>query len=158
MAFGVLAFIHLLGVVLAPSSVLLRGRALRRYSSGGRPEDLATALTCDNVWGVSALVLLPTGLYRLFALGKGTDFYLQNGFFHAKMVLFGIVFLLELWPMAVLVKHRIASSRAAAGDLVTVEADTAGRIATISAAQAVMLPLIIGCAAFMARGLGQLAG
>lgn len=146
--FATVAFLHLLGVVLIPS-VLVRGLALRFAAESEAA--VRWVLRADNVWGISALLLLPTGLYRLFGPGKGVDFYLHNPFFHAKLTLFAVIFLLELWPMIYLVRHRITHRN----QVVLLSPDAARRLQRISLAQAALLVLLLFCAPMMARGVGQ---
>lgn len=149
-AYGLLAFAHLVGVMLALPSITWRGLSLSRVQDD--PAVLASVLRADNVWGLSALVVLPTGLYRLLVLGKGWPFYVNNPFFLTKMALFGLVFVLEVWPMAVLIRHRLAAARGGTG----LGAAQARTFARISFAQAVLLVAALFCAPMMARGVGQL--
>ena len=146
--FALLAFFHLFGVLLVPS-VLVRGFALRRAHESERA--VAWLLRADNVWGISALVLLPTGLYRLFGPGKGLEYYLHNPFFHAKLTLFTLIFLLEIWPMVQLIRHRIANR----GAPKLLDAASAQRFARMSMVQAALLVGMLFCAVMMARGVGQ---
>lgn len=145
---ALIAFVHLLGVILVPS-VVVRAFALRRAAEG--ESAMAWALRADNVWGLSALILLPTGLYRVFGPGKGLDFYLHNPFFHAKLTLFALVFLLEIWPMVQLIRHRIADR----SEPKPLDATLARRFSQISAVQAGLLLGILLCAVMMSRGVGQ---
>jgi putative membrane protein len=144
--------VHLLGVVLAFSSVLWRGRALDRLPE--QPGALATVLRADNAWGISALVLISTGLLRLLVLDKGWAFYSANPFFFSKMTFFGLVFALEVWPMVTLVRLRLRQRT----DTPVVAADNARSFARISYVQAAALVGILASASLMARGVGQLAG
>ncbi len=58
------------------------------------------ALSADNVWGLSALLWIGTGLARVFGgFEKGSAFYVANPMFQLKMGLLGAVMLLELCPI-----------------------------------------------------------
>lgn len=148
-AFAFVAFAHLVGVVLAVPTVLARGLLLRRAHVDTRAKDLA--LHIDGWWGLSALVVLPTGLYRVFTLGKGVSFYVNNPFFIAKMAIFAVVFALELWPMIVLIQERIVMRRGAS----ILTERRARAFAAISLGQAALLVVALFCATMMARGVGQ---
>jgi putative membrane protein len=55
---------------------------------------LRRVLLADNIWGVSALILLVTGGMRAFGgYEKGTDYYLHQPLFHLKMTLFVLILL-----------------------------------------------------------------
>jgi len=148
-SFGLIAFAHLLGVVLAVPTVLARGLLLRRAHVDTRSKDLA--LHIDGWWGLSALVVLPTGLYRVFTLGKGVSFYVNNPYFLAKMAVFGLVFALELWPMIVLIQERIVMRRGAS----ILTERRARAFAIVSFLQTALLVVALFCATMMARGVGQ---
>src|SRR5476651_2670687 len=144
-----LAAIHLLAFALALSAVLARGKALRNLVES----ELSTVrrvLIADNIWGISALVLLVTGGLRAFGrYEKGTDYYLHQPLFHVKMTLLVLILLLELAPMVRFIKWRIALARGTRLDL-----RQAGLFARISHVQALLIVLMMIAASGMARGVG----
>ena len=84
-----LAAIHLLAVALGFWAVLTRGTAFRRLADGAG--EVRSVLMADNIWGISAVVLLISGGMRAFGgYEKGTDYYLHQPLFHLKMTLFVI--------------------------------------------------------------------
>ena len=110
-----LAAIHLLAFAMGFWAVLTRGTAFSRLASGSG--DVGRVLLADNLWGLSALVLLITGGMRAFAgYEKGTDYYLHQPLFHLKMTLFVLILLLEIAPMVTLIKWRMALGRKVAFD------------------------------------------
>jgi putative membrane protein len=145
--------VHIVGIAVALSAVFLRGRALRAVAAGNRAA-LANAFRCDNAWGISALLLLSSGLLRAFGgLEKGTNFYLHNGAFLVKLGLLAAVGVLELWPMVTLIAWRVREKRQqplAASELEL--ARRAGQFGAISLTQAVLVLAIVFVAPFMARG------
>lgn len=146
---ALVSWLHVLGVALGLGAVLARGALLRSAPLTDETRD--RVLLVDSVWGVSALVLLPTGLFRAFGgLEKGTDFYAHSALFWLKMVLVVVVLALEMWPMATLIKWRIAIAKGAPVDL-----SRAPTFGAISFVQGGALVLIMACAAFMARGFLQ---
>lgn len=156
LTYALIGFAHLVGVVLA-SSVFLRARSLRRFaaaeSDGVREEAVQAVLRADNVWGLSALVLIGTGLVRLFVIGKGTAYYLANGVFHAKLGLLALMLALELWPMITLLRYRLAERRGEAA----LAPGAARRMAQLSFVETAAVALMMLCATMMARGIGQLS-
>jgi len=142
-----LAAIHLLAFAMGFWAVLTRGAALSRLASGSG--EVARVLLADNLWGLSALVLLITGGMRAFGgYEKGTDYYLHQPLFHLKMALFVLILLLELVPMITLIKWRVAKARVAVTDT-----GRAKVFARISHAEALLLILMVVAATGMARGV-----
>jgi putative membrane protein len=141
------AALHLMGLGMALGSVWARARAL----SGPLDQaGLQRVFYADNWWGISAVVLVGTGLVRVIAgLEKGMDYYLQNHVFWGKMALLLGIFALEVAPMTSLVRWRMRSSR---GE--TPDTSHARRFARISYIQALLLLLMILAATAMARGFG----
>lgn len=137
---------HLLALGIGLGAVWSRGRALR-----GRldTEGLRRVFRSDAAWGIAALLWLGTGLARLLGgYEKGTGWYMRSGAFHVKMGLFLLVLLLELWPMATLMRWRSAQRRG-----VSVDTHKAPTLARISDAEALLVVLIVLAATAMARGM-----
>ena len=133
--------VHVLGVALSLGSVVARGRALGR-------RDVAAVLAADNLWGLSALVMLGTGLLRAFGgLEKGAAFYLDSNAFWLKMGLFATVLALEVWPMVTFIRWRIARGRGQEADL-----SRAGALWWVNTAEVALVVAIPFVAAAMARG------
>ncbi|TCV54488.1 DUF2214 family protein [Pseudomonas fluorescens] len=143
-----LAAIHLLAFALGFWAVLTRGTALRRLAGG--VDAVRGVLVADNLWGLSALVLLVTGGMRAFGgYEKGTDYYLHQPLFHLKMTLLLLILLLEIVPMIALIKWRMALGKGGA-----IDPSKAGRLARISHIEALLLILMVVAATGMARGVG----
>ncbi|SEE39532.1 DUF2214 family protein [Pseudomonas migulae] len=142
-----LAAIHLLAFALGFWAVLSRGTAFRRLAKG--VGDARSVLSADNLWGISAVVLLVTGGMRAFGgYEKGTDYYLHQPLFHLKMTLFVLILLLEVPPMVTLIKWRIAQARGAA-----INTGRATLFARISHVEALLVLLMVIAATGMARGV-----
>jgi len=143
----IVATLHLLALPLGLGSVWARARAL------GGPLDqpgLRRVFLADTFWGVAAVLWLSTGLWRAFGgLEKGSMYYLANPFFHAKMGLFILILLLELWPMITLIRWRIRTAKGQPLDTAP-----AGSFARISYIQAGLVVLMVFWATAMARGMG----
>jgi len=142
---ALLSAIHLLTLALGLGAVYMRGRAL------ARPLDDAgwrRLLTADNAWGVAAALWIASGLARVFFGGKTPTFYWHNAFFWLKMALFGLVFTLEVTPMATFMRVRSARRRNLALPRFPVDA-----YRRINTAETVLVVAIVVVAAFMARGV-----
>ncbi len=140
------ASLHLMALATGFSAVLVRGSLVRHCS---RPEDLGPVLRSDLVWGIAGGLLILTGLVRAFShLEKGSAYYLHQGFFHIKLTLVAVVLLVEIWPMLVLIRWRIARAKGQSIDF-----RPAKTIAIISHSQSALLLLVILAATAMARGI-----
>ncbi len=134
---------HYLALGVGFAGVWIRGRGLRAG-------DVGTILHGDTLWGVAAVLWLASGLSRAFGgLEKGTDWYLAQPLFWAKMGVFGLVWLLELWPMVTFVRWRIRRARGEAID--TSPLPLLARVNAVEIALTALLPLL---AVGMARGFG----
>jgi putative membrane protein len=140
------AALHLLGLGIGLGAVWARGRALRRVDAPGA---LQRAFYADTAWGLAALVWISTGLWRLLGgLEKGMGYYFSSNAFWTKMSLLGVVLLLELWPMATLVRWRVQQAKGMQPDT-----GRAGTFAAISFVQALLIVGMVLAATAMARGL-----
>jgi len=133
---------HFLALGIGFGGIYARGKHLQQ----GR---LKAALQADNAWGIAALLWIISGLLRAFGgLEKGSAYYLSNHFFWLKMALFGLVFLLELWPMIRLIQLRVRKENQLPQALMQ-------RFAQISFLQTALLVTIVCCASLMAHGYGM---
>jgi putative membrane protein len=144
----ILAAVHLLALGIGLGAVWARARSL-----GTRPLDLPAfrrTFAADSWWGVSAIVWIGSGLWRLLAsTEKPTAYYLANHAFFAKMGLLLGILLLELWPMVTLIRWRIVVAKGGLPD-----PSPAAAIARISYVQALLVILMVLAATAMARGIG----
>lgn len=144
-----LAALHLLGMGIALGSSYARFRAFKAPLTLDAAA-LSRVFHADNWWGISVLILLPTGLLRAFAgFEKGAAWYLHNGLFHAKLGLFLTIFALEILPMITLIRWRRAARAGQA-----VDTSRAPTFARISLLQAHLLVLMVLAAVAMARSIG----
>ena len=143
----IIATIHLLALPIGLGAVWVRARA---FSGTLDAAGLRRVFLADAAWGIAALLWLSTGLWRAFGgMEKGSAYYLSNPFFHAKIGLFVLILLLELWPMITLVRWR---AQAAKGQ--PVDTTRAKTFARISYVEAVLVVLMVFWATAMARGMG----
>jgi len=111
-----------------------------------------TLLRMDAVAGVSAAVVLVVGVLRVLYFEKGSAYYLQNGAFIAKMVLFGVVALLSIVPTLEFLSWR---KTLRAGQAPAPVATKMAQIRRILHLELALVALLILAAAMMARGVGS---
>jgi putative membrane protein len=144
-----LASAHLLALAIGMMAAVLRGSALREPASLA---SLRRGLRMDLIWGIAAVLWVVTGLWRLLgATEKPTAYYMANMWFHAKMGLFVLIVLLEIYPMLTLIKWRMLLGKGAEPS--SFMSVTVGkRIALIGHVQATLALGMIIAATAMARG------
>ncbi|HEY1611095.1 MAG TPA: DUF2214 family protein [Paraburkholderia sp.] len=146
-----LAAVHLLAFGYALASILRRTRGLRRCTT---TEDLPAVFSADNGWGISALVLIVTGVMRAFGgYEKGAAYYLHEPLFHLKMGALILILALEVAPMMTLMRWRLACRRGDVPDL-----SVAPKYSLIGAIQVLLLVVMVVAASGMARGIGAAGG
>ncbi|WP_225033715.1 DUF2214 family protein [Paraburkholderia sp. XV] len=142
-----LAAVHLLGYAFALAAIIGRTRGLRQLSDQA---GLQRVFVADNVWGVTAVVLIVTGLMRVFGgLEKGADYYLHEPLFHVKMAALVLIFAFEIAPMMTLIRWRLAVRNGESPDL-----SRARRFARTGHWQSILLVVMVFAASGMARGIG----
>ena len=118
------------------------------------PLDLPRArrlLRIDAAYGLSAMLVLASGAARVLWFGKGLDYYLHNGLFHAKLGLFVLIGLLSIVPTLVFLGWRSALK----ADQLPPLDPRRGRLVTLVIRLELLLLLIMPLlAALMARGFG----
>ncbi len=60
----------------------------------------------DILYGVAALIVLTTGLLKVFYFDKPAAYYGHNFIFHIKLTVFALVFLMSLYPTIHFIKAR----------------------------------------------------
>ncbi len=141
-----IASLHLLALPLGAGAIWARSRALGVAKSA---DDLRRVFVADNLWALAAVLWLGTGLVRAFGgLEKGASYYLHDRVFYIKMGLFVTILILEIWPMAALIRWRISVRRGAPVDL-----KSAPTLARLSQIQLGLVVVMVFAATALARGL-----
>ncbi|XWK88619.1 MAG: DUF2214 family protein [Phormidium sp.] len=92
---SIVAYLHYLGFMLAFAALTVEIFNLKTEITLDEAKRVAFA---DAAYGAAATMILITGVLRVLYFGKGTDYYLSNPFFYAKIGVFIIVSLLSLYP------------------------------------------------------------
>jgi len=104
----------------------------------------------DMVYGISAGLVLLTGLARVFLGSKGAAWYAHNPLLYLKLAMFLVIGLISIKPTLMFVRWRRAlRANGALPD--AVEVRKARRLVMV---QAHILPFIPLVAVFLARGFG----
>lgn len=154
MSSAIIAALHYFALAMSFWSIAERARNLWLLQKN--QNDTTTrdkVLFYDNFWGLSALLIISTGILRAFyGYEKGAEYYLNNFVFYTKFGMVVAILLLELYPMFHFVKWRI---RIAKSSGITFSALQLKWFFVISSLQIVILSIIILLASLMARGIGM---
>jgi putative membrane protein len=150
-----LAALHLIALGLGLGAVIARGTALRESPSNAA---LRRAFRSDTTWGLAAALWIATGVWRMVAgIEKPSGYYYTNHVFHAKLGLFLVILLLELWPMITLLRWRRTFRRGESAERL-MTSGPGRKIALISHVEALVVVIMVFVAVAMARGYGATRG
>lgn len=145
---AVLAACHFLAIFVLITFLAIETVLVKRE---WMPAAAARLARYDIAYFLSAMVVLATGLARLYFGAKGAGFYLPNPVFHAKITLFVIIGLMSVYPT----RRFQAWRRAALADPGFVpEASDLGKVRRCLMIECHLIILLPILAAFMARGWG----
>ena len=108
-------------------------------------------VVADIVYGIAGITLLVSGIYRVIKFGQGSEFYTQNPIFWTKIVVFGLVGSLSLYPTITYVLWAIPLGK---GNLPVVKQNLVSRLRIIINIELVGFASIPFLATLMARGVG----
>lgn len=94
---AVTAYLHYLGFMLAFGALVVESQALKKDFS---LQEAWRVVMADAIYGLSATMILVTGILRVLYFGKGTNYYLSSPVFYTKIGIFMVVSLLSLYPTA----------------------------------------------------------
>ncbi|HSC79707.1 MAG TPA: DUF2214 family protein [Chitinolyticbacter sp.] len=145
---AVLAATHFLAIFVLITFLAIETVLVKRE---WMPAAAARLARYDIIYFLSAMIVLASGLTRLYFGAKGAAFYLSNPVFHAKITLFVLIGLISVYPTRRFQTWR----RAALADPGFVpEAADLRRVRSCLMIESHLLVLLPILAAFMARGLG----
>ncbi len=109
---------------------------------------LARLARLDAAYGATAGLLIAVGIARLVWGARSADFYLSDPWFWAKMATFAAIGGLSAIPTITLFKWR---KSAGADASFAPTADARQRVRRFVAAELALVPVVLACAAAMAR-------
>jgi putative membrane protein len=116
-----------------------------------QPASVRLLSRIDLVYLLAALAALATGLLRVFAVGKGSAFYLDNPVFYVKVALFIAVGLISVPPTLQFLRWNRALDTGQDRILTGAQIASVRRYVLLELALLACIPL---CAALLARGVG----
>lgn len=100
-------YFHFAGIMVLSFALITEHGLAKAEISGRQMRRLAVV---DAVYGISAAVVLLTGLIQWLWTGKPATFYTQNPVFHIKLTIFVVIVLLSIYPTVFIVKRRKTNS------------------------------------------------
>ncbi|WP_028080787.1 DUF2214 family protein [Solimonas soli] len=91
----VLPWIHYIAVWMMTGALVTE---LYLLKIGGTPDAVRLLPRVDRLYGIMAVLVLLTGLARVWHGGKGPDYYWHNGAFHGVLGLFVLAALISIVP------------------------------------------------------------
>jgi len=138
-----LAILHHIAVFGLVALLAMEGLALKDVAI-----DPARLVRVDARFGLTAGLIVVFGVCRVIWGGKGWAFYEANPFFWGKIALFAAIGLASIGPTLLFIRWRRA---AAGGTVFTPPATELNRARTWVRLEALLLVLLLACAAAMAR-------
>jgi len=96
-------YLHYIAIMSLMGSLITEHLILKPSMTKEQIKSLAVV---DTIYGLSAVIVLATGLLRWFVYGKGYDFYMSTPLFHIKLTLFIIIAILSIFPTMKFLKWR----------------------------------------------------
>lgn len=145
---ALLAYAHILSILMA--ATFLASEAALCRKEWMNPAVVERLARVDLLYGISALLMLATGLARTWWGMKGAAWYWAQPLLHAKVTLLVVIGLLSIVPTVRFVRWRRALRTS--GALPSDDAlRSTRRLVMIEAHLMVLIPLL---AVFLARGVG----
>ncbi|MDU9399487.1 MULTISPECIES: DUF2214 family protein [Pseudomonadaceae] len=148
MADAIAAYLHYLSIFLLFALLVLEHRLFKLPLDLDRARSL---MRIDIAYGITASLVLATGLARVLWFGKGSAYYLHNSLFHAKAGLFVLVALLSTFPTVVFLGWRNSIK---AGQVPVLSPRTGKLLVITLRAELTLLLVLPLLGALMARGFG----
>lgn len=146
---AVIAYFHYVGFMLAIAALVVERVSLRERLSF---EEAQRIVIADSVYGLSAIVVLVTGVLRVLYFGKGADYYLSNPVFWTKIGLFLFVGVLSIYPTITFIFWIKELREVAAPVLGGVKCKVLSTLVSVEIVGFLLIPLF---ASLMARGVGS---
>ena len=143
-----IAYIHYLSFMLCFGALIYERISLKIDPNR---EEAISMVFADIVYGLAGIALLVSGIYRVIKFGQGSEFYTQNPIFWTKMVTFGLVGSLSLYPTFTYVLWALPLSK---GELPNLTTKLVSRLRVILNIELVGFTFIPFLASLMARGFG----
>ena len=145
---ALLAYLHYASIIGLAGTLILE---LFIYNRNIGEKELKTLQRADSLYGLTAILVVATGLIRTFYFEKGSDYYWNNYVFLTKFTLFVIIGLLSIYPTVKFIKW---GKQVKNGNQFVITESDDSKMKLVLRLEVLLLFLIPLLAALMARGYG----
>lgn len=96
-----ITYLHYLSIIFLTGSLFVELFLIKQIIL---KDQLKKLTLVDGIYGISSVILVTTGLLRVFYFGKGDEYYFANWVFILKFSLFILVGLLSIYPTVLFLK------------------------------------------------------
>ena len=145
---ALVAYIHYLSFMICFGALVFEQISLKPNPS---KNEVISMVIADIIYGIAGVSLLVSGIFKVIKFGQGADFYTQNPIFWTKIIVFGLVGSLSLYPTVTYILWAIPLSK---GNLPKVTSNLVSRLKLIINFELIGFASIPLLASLMARGVG----
>ena len=142
------AYIHYISFMFCFGALVFERISLKPNPN---KKEAISMVVADIIYGIAGIALLLSGIFRVIKYGQGSTFYTENPIFWIKMVTFGLVGSLSLYPTFTYILWAIPLSK---GQLPNVTSNLVSRLKLIINIELIGFSLIPFFATLMSRGIG----
>ncbi len=143
-------YLHYLSILLVFGGVIIELFLVKKELTA---ESLKRIVKADAIYGLFSILLVTTGLLRVFLYGKGSDYYFGNWIFILKFSLFIVIGLLSILPTVTFLKLNKKLKKNPSEIMELPAYTTIRRMIQLELILLLLIPLL---AVLMANGVGML--
>lgn len=148
---ALVAYAHYASLLVCAGLLTYERTTVEAGMSAAQEKNLVIA---DAAYGITALLVGGSGIYRVLEYGKGWDFYSHEPIFWLKLTLVGLWASLSLFPTITFVRRGIPLFQGRPEEVEPMSAALARRLQQVITAELSALLTIPLTATLMARGVG----
>lgn len=146
---AIVTYLHFAGIITLFATLIVEAILFNRAISA----PIARIIGKVDAWfGIASVVVLATGLLKMFYFGKGTIYYTHNYLLWSKLVLFTIIGALSIYPTVYFIRWRKQLKKREAIVISDKDYRLISRLIFLELLIAASIPLL---AVFLARGFGN---
>ena len=143
-----IAYLHYLSIMICFGALIFERISLKENPN---KKEAISMIIADIIYGLAGIALLVSGIYRVIKFGQGSDFYTHNPIFWSKIIIFGLVGSVSLYPTVTYIFWAIPLSKKKLPEVTT---NLVARLKLIINIELIGFSLIPFFATLMARGIG----
>ena len=142
------AYIHYLSFMICFGTLIFERISLKPNPN---KKETISIIVADSIYGIAGIALLTSGIFRVIKYGQGAEFYTQNPIFWTKIIIFGIIGSISIYPTFNYILWAIPLVKGNLPDVTSQLINRLKFLINIEIAGFCLIPLF---ATLMARGIG----